>query len=233
MTDKQPASRVRVIPIEWVESKKTLTQESLPYNDPPFSPGEMILANSVFSALLSGLSGLSQEIQLHFEAFSKGEISGTEYAARIAKAGSERAAFGGAKAVAAFSMQEVVKAMSDKWGRELFKRFARSNVMTMLAFGAVDQSIDTYKYAQGDLSLRNYKVNSAANAGSASGAVAGGAAGALLGSVVPGLGTFLGATIGGYFGSYGGSLAARSFAESWFPEEETAADPSEETPPAE
>jgi len=189
MSQNHKAPNIRLIPIDWIDT----VANHAPFNDPPpFTPGEFVLANSIFSALMSGMNGLAHEIKEHFEAFAQGKMSGTEYAAKIAEAGSQKAAFGGAKAVVAFSAQEIVKALVDKWGQEFFKRFARSNVMTMLAFGAVDQGVDTYKYQTGQLELRDYKVNSAQNAGSASGAVTGGAAGALLGSVVPGIGTFWG-----------------------------------------
>lgn len=219
--------KVRVVPIDWIdvaEGKVNLM------DDPPFTPGQMVIANSIVSALLAGMNGLAAEIQEHFEAFARGEISGTEYAAKVAQAGSQKAALGGGKAAAAFTLQELVKVLSDKMGKAAFRRFARSNVMTLIAFGVVDQGIDTYKYYQGELKVRDYQINSVANVGSACGAASGGAIGAMLGSFVPGIGTLLGATFGSYFGSYGGTMAGRSLGEQWFENPEAKED---DTPPEE
>lgn len=215
MSKSHKLPHTQIVPIDWSEKSSF----NFTLDEPPFPPSQMVLANALFSALISGLGGIVNEVQMHYDAFSRGEISGTEYAAKVAEASSKRATFSGGKAVAAFSLQEVIKAMGDKWGKEFFKQFARSNVMTMMAFGAIDQTIDTYKFKTGALDLRNYKVNSVENAGSVTGALVGGAAGALAGTFLP-IGMFWGATLGSYLGSSGGAMTGRTLGENYFPKEE-------------
>ncbi|MEL6191641.1 MAG: glycine zipper domain-containing protein [Bacteroidota bacterium] len=180
-----------------------------------------IAVQAFTNAIISGISDMAKEGNLKLDEWEDGKINGSEYVVKVVGKGLKSASFSGSKTVAALSIKEVAKFVTNRLGKETLKRFARSNTMTAVAFGMVDQGVDTFKYVKGDIGSKQYKVSTLQNLGSAGGAVGGAATGAALGSAVPGLGTVLGAAIGTMLGSYGGSIMGKSLGEDFFEEEGT------------
>ncbi|MEM6767761.1 MAG: glycine zipper domain-containing protein [Bacteroidota bacterium] len=178
-----------------------------------------VAIQAVTNAIISGISDMAKEGNLKLDEWEDGKINGSEYVAKVVGKGVKTATYSGSKTAAALSIKEVAKFVTNKLGKETLKRFARSNTMTAVAFGMVDQGVDTFKYMRGDIGAKQYKVSTLQNVGSAGGAVGGAATGAALGSAVPGLGTVLGAAIGTMLGSYGGSIMGKSLGEDFFQEE--------------
>lgn len=222
--DSAKTPKVLFVPIEW--SDGTMTNNP---GQPEIPPALGVGLNAAISALLAGIQGMVNTARDNFDSVYQGDMAKVEYVGQVVKAGTEKATVGGTKAAAAFSLQEGMKLVTNKLGSEFLKKAVRSNAMTMIAFGIVDQTTDTYKYFNNQIDLRQYKIQSAANAGSAGGSIAGGAMGAVIGSAVPGLGTIMGGFIGSILGSSGAANAAKTFAEDYFPKEggETEQDSSE------
>lgn len=197
-------------------------------NDPPVELPEIPLALDISlqactSAFISGMDSMMKEGAKSFDDFRSGKIDEKQYTYRVVSKGTQGAFKSGAKTVTALSLKEGVKVVSKRFGGEMLKRFARSNAMTAIAYGIVDQGADTIGFYGGTLSEKDYKINTVENVGRTGGAISGAAAGAMLGSVVPGLGTGAGALIGGMMGmlgSMGGAVMGKSLGESWFEEEE-------------
>jgi phage tail tape-measure protein len=200
--------RVFEIPVEWAESRPATLRVSGGIPDIAF--------RAVPTAILSGMEGGAREAMDSYESYQQGKIDGDEYASRIFRSGAGSTLAGGAKAFAAFGLQEGMKLISDKWGRAVLKRFSRSHAATFVAFGIVDQGLSTYKWYNGEISDSEMKIQSAENAGGAGGAVGGAVIGAAAGSFVPGLGTAFGAIFGSYIGGYFGAKGAKNLGENWF-----------------
>ena len=89
------------------------------------------------------------------------------------------------------------------------KSVLRGNVVAATAGLVVEQAVDTFRWATGDIDGNEYGKRSVENAGGAAGGFGGAALGAALGSAIfPGVGTVVGGFLGGLFGGWGGSAAA-------------------------
>lgn len=85
----------------------------------------------------------------------------------------------------------------------------RANVIATVGVGLVEQSVNTYRLARGEIDAGEYGCRSAETAGSTVGGIGGGYVGALVGSAIcPGVGTEIGVLIGGLLGSFGGEKGA-------------------------
>ena len=177
---------------------------------------------AVVSAVVSGINGMVKEGQECMNKLNEGEMDNKEMVVRIVRTGGKNAATAGAKAAMAVSIKEGVRAISRRVGwRQLWRVSIKyNNAFTAIAFGMVDQGFSTYKWVNGKLSDREFKIDTLQNMGAASGSIGGAATGAAIGSIVPGVGTTMGAVMGAYLGSQGGSSGGKKLGEDWFPEEE-------------
>lgn len=151
----------------------------------------------------------------------KGDLAGS--AGRVAKT----AAYAGArsvgikaveqqleKRVAGAIFKETAKVGLKEAGKQGVKQAARSalrgNAVTNTAFLVVDQAVDTYRLARGEIKSGEYGCRTCENVASAGGGVGGAMAGAALGTAIfPGVGTVVGGIVGGMAGSFGGLFAAK------------------------
>jgi len=138
--------------------------------------------------------------------YKRGDMSGSEALKSVVVESAKGAGKAAAKRGAALAVKEGIKTGSKALGKNALK----GNVATAVAFGVVEQGIDTFKYFTGDIDGEEYKKRSAGNVGSTGGAIAGASAGAAIGSVVPVVGTVIGAGIGGFIGSIGGGKLLKS-----------------------
>lgn len=199
----------------------------------PLPPAMDIAISAGSNALLGGINGMIKEVTISYPEYKSGKIDQKQFTYRVMTKGGQTAAKSGGKTVVALSLKEGVKAMAQKIGSEGFKRFAKSGSMTMIAFGIVDQSADTYKFYKGEITETQYKINTSENIGGTGGAIGGAAVGAMLGSVIPGLGTSVGFILGGVMGMLGQSSGAsfgKSLGESIFLEGGTEDDTPSEPP---
>jgi len=164
------------------------------------------------SAIMAGINGMVKEGQENMERLHKGEIDNKELTVRVIRTGAKTAATGGAKAALALSVKEGIRAISKRMGwRGLWRISIRhSHAFTAVAFGLVDQSWSTVRWVRGDMSDKDFGIDTFQNVGSTSGAIGGAATGAALGSVIPGVGTTVGALLGAYLGSQGGGHGGRT-----------------------
>ncbi|MDP5171475.1 MAG: hypothetical protein NWR72_14615 [Bacteroidia bacterium] len=202
---------LRNIPIIW--------EGEAPPEVPDFPPALEIGAQAVSSAILGGINGMVREGMDQFEAYQTGKLDHKQYTYRIVRKGSEAAMKQGSKAVAALTMRQGLIFAAKKMGAKRLLVFAKGSAMISVAYGVVDQGVDTYKYFQGELKEVEFKVQTSQNVGSTGGAIGGAAMGALLGSAVPGLGTVMGAFLG-MLGSASGASLGKAIGEKWFIEEE-------------
>lgn len=85
----------------------------------------------------------------------------------------------------------------------------RANVVATVGIGLVEQSVNTYRLARGEIDAGEYGCRSAETAGGTAGGIGGGYLGALIGSAIcPGVGTVVGVLVGGLLGSFGGERGA-------------------------
>ncbi|MEM6802342.1 MAG: hypothetical protein AAF696_13115, partial [Bacteroidota bacterium] len=146
-----------------------------------------------------------------------------QFTYRVFVKGTQAAVRNGSKTIVALGVKEGAKAVAQKIGKESLKRFAKSNSMTAICFGLVDQGTDAYKFSQGYMSKSEFQIKTSENVGSTGGAIGGAAVGAMLGSVVPGLGTGAGAAIGfmaGMLGASGGASLGKSVGTYLFNEDQ-------------
>ncbi len=164
------------------------------------------------SAVMAGINGMVKEGQSNMEKLQNGEINGKELTVKVIRTGAKDAATGGAKAALALSVKEGIRAISKRMGwRGLWKlSIKHSHAFTAIAFGMVDQGWSTARWVNGNLSDKDFGVDTFQNVGATSGAIGGAATGAALGSVIPGVGTTIGAVLGAYLGSHGGSQGGRA-----------------------
>ncbi|MFI5297234.1 MAG: hypothetical protein ACHREM_03985 [Polyangiales bacterium] len=95
--------------------------------------------------------------------------------------------------------------------RQTAKSAMRGNALTAVAALIVEQGLDTYRLAAGDIDGDEYGRRSVENVGSSGGGLGGAAAGAALGTAIcPGVGTIVGGFIGGLLGGLLGNGAART-----------------------
>ena len=172
-------------------------------------------------AIIYGLDGMYKAGVEHSPSYKKGDIGTSELVVKVVWTGGNRAAIGGAKTALALGLKEGIREVSKRMGwRTLWKASIKhSSVFTAVAYGVVDQSWSTLKYASGSLSNKDFKIESWQNLGSTGGAIGGAATGAAIGSIIPGIGTTVGAVMGGLLGSHGGSVSGRAMAEKYYEDE--------------
>lgn len=167
--------------------------------------------SAIFSGILSGgyeaVSGISD--------YKNGSITGTEYAGRVAKTTIAVAATSGAKTAVALGMKEGGKVVAKRISSEAAKKLAGSNVATAVAFGLVDQVVETARFINGSIDGKEYGSRTVQNVTGTGGALGGAALGASIGSVVPILGTAVGGVIGAIAGGLGGSSIGK-WVSGWF-----------------
>lgn len=174
-----------------------------------------IAGQSGNSAILSAILTGGLEAVSCISDMRKGHINGAEFAGRVIKTTSVSAISGGAKTGAALAMKEGGKAVAKKIGGETAKRIAGSNAATVVAFGIVEQALDTAKLFSGKIDGKEYGSRTVQNVSGTGGAIGGAAFGASIGSVVPGIGTAIGGLVGGIVGGIGGGSIGK-WISSWF-----------------
>ncbi len=209
---------VRYIPIQW-EGEHGVAW--LPQD---------VLMNAAISAAISGMESMAKEGQAHFQSLKSGDMKGPEFAGKILQKGAQKAAGSGSRVLAAYAVKQGMERVGKRLTGKLLLRgmnpFLRSNAMWSVAFGLVDQGVNTYQLATGGLNQRDYQVKSTQTAGATGGAVGGGIVGAMIGNVLlPGAGGLLGMLFGSMLGEKTGSAGGQLMGEKLFPKKET----SEET----
>lgn len=164
---------------------------------------------SMNSTIISGLAGTLEESIYGYKDFKNGNIDASTYGKNIAKATAKSAAVGGGKTASALLMKESGKQVAKKIGKEGLKKFAGSNAATGIAFGLVEQGLNTVNLVRGKISGSEYGQQTVQNIGSTGGAIGGAIAGAAIGSAVPIIGTAIGGFIGGIIGSFGGGFVGK------------------------
>ncbi|MDW3648760.1 MAG: hypothetical protein R8P61_16955 [Bacteroidia bacterium] len=190
----------------------------------PFPPAMELAFSAATNAILGGMQAMMQEGVESYSDYSSGKIDQNQYTYRVFVKGTQSAIRNGSKTVVALGVKEGAKVVAKKVGKESLKRFAKSNAMTAICFGLVDQGTDAYKFSQGQMSGTEFKIRTSENIGSTSGAIGGAAIGAMLGSIVPGLGTGAGAALGymaGALGASGGANLGKSVGEYFFLEDQS------------
>jgi hypothetical protein len=114
------------------------------------------------------------------------------------------AASSGAKTATALAIRHGLHVAAEKVAVEGLKGVLKSNAVTTVVFGVVEQGFDTIRLTTGGISPKEYRERTCANVGSTGGAVAGAAVGTAL---LPGVGTVIGGIIGGLAGQLGGGSA--------------------------
>lgn len=131
----------------------------------------------------------------------RGEIGAIECGARVVGAGVVSGVEAGARNAAALGLKEAAKEGAKRLGSESLRRAAGSNAGTAVAFGAVEQVMDTARVLTGDIDAGEYAQRTAGNVAGTAGAVGGAEAGIMLGTALcPGVGTVVGGVIGGMLG---------------------------------
>lgn len=180
----------------------------------PILKNARAIAQQAKAAGVAGvISGATSEAWELRDELLKGEIPAREFAARVTRASAETGALNTVKTGAALTLKEGAIALAKRSGSEGLKRFAGSNVGTVVAFGVVEQGYHTVQLARGKLDRREYAVQSSQNVGSTGGAIGGALSGAAVGSAVPVIGTVIGGIVGGIAGAYGGGHLGKSIAE--------------------
>ena len=180
-------------------------------NEPPTE--EIPLGASIaISGVIDGITGMIREGVYGFEDFRSGKITESELIDRVY----DKGVFSGSRTAGALSLREAFKLAGKKLGNETLKRITRSHAMTSVAFGLVDQGIDTYKYKTGSIDDRQYKVSTVKNVGTTSGSIGGIAVGSMIGSAVPVVGTLVGGMLGGMIGGMYGGQGGQNLGEAIF-----------------
>jgi hypothetical protein len=166
------------------------------------------------SATLAGGAGIvfgagAAALQ-NFTSLTDGEITTTQYVGRVAEAGARSGVEATLKTGAALGLKEVAKATAKAVGSQPLRQLAGSNPGTAVAFGVVEQTLDTVQFCRGKIDGAEFGQRSLGNVGGTGGAIAGAAAGAALGSAVPVVGTVIGGVIGGLFGAISGGWLGRA-----------------------
>ena len=166
------------------------------------------IANGIsYNSIIGFCIGVYEEIvKLHIQPsdVEQYEIESTFF--QVTTIASEKAIKDGMKAAAVFGMQEALVF----WGEKGAVKIIRSKGMTAILFGLVDQSISHYKYSNGEINIRKYRILTSQNVGITTFGLYGGILGASLLSFIPGIGTLIGGVIGGYIGSEFGSELCES-----------------------
>ncbi len=208
--------KIYFVPIEWEGQDAPDTPEIPILIEIPISAAS--------AALITGVQAMLQEGSRSMGEWQSGKIDEKQFTYRVVHKASQGALKGGGRTLGALGLSEGIrKAVAHKWGEHIARRLTRYNLLGSVCFGIVDQTGDTFKWVNGKLTLRDYKVKSVENVGGTGGAIGGAALGSMLGSIVPGLGTGTGALIGGMLsmmGAMGGASLGKSIGEEWFPQEE-------------
>jgi hypothetical protein len=106
-------------------------------------------------------------------------------------------------------LTQVARQAGQRTAAQVFRSAVRSNAIGQAAVLVVEQSVDTYRLASGQIDGPEYGKRSAENVGGAAGGLAGAAAGAVIGSAFPVVGTAIGGVIGGILGSIGATSVLR------------------------
>ncbi len=188
------------------------------YRAPSIPIGQMpnITHHAGVAGAASAVTNAAKEAYEHLDAVRSGEMDKVEYAAKVAGKGAKTGASNAGKTVAALGLNEVGKEVARRVGGEGLKRIASSNVATAVAFGVVEQTVNTVQYARGNIDDKEYGTRSVQNVGATGGALAGASAGAVVGSVVPVVGTVIGAFLGGVAGAVAGSIGGRKIGSRLF-----------------
>lgn len=180
-------------------------------NEPP-TPEVPLGLSIAITGVMDGITGMIREGVTSFDDYRAGKITDSEMIDRVY----DKGVFNGSRTCAALSVREGAKFAGSRMGSELLKKLTRSNAMTSVAFGLVDQSIDTYKYKTGGIDERQYKVSTVKNVGTTSGAIGGLAVGTMIGSAIPLVGTMIGGMIGGMLGGMYGAQGGQNLGEVMF-----------------
>jgi len=175
-----------------------------------------IARTSAVAGAAGAVVGATGEAYKSYERFKGGELTGAEYFGRVSVSAAQNAVGVGGRTAAAAVVQEGAKAVVKRVGGETIKRLVGSNVGTAVAFGVVEQGIDTVHLVRGTIDKHEYGARSAQTVVSTGGALGGAMAGAAVGSVVPVFGTAIGAVVGGVLGGIGGSIGGRRLGEHLF-----------------
>ncbi len=180
-------------------------------NEPPSQEVPMGLSIAL-TGVIDGITGMIREAVTCFDEYREGKITESDAIDRVYHKG----LFSGSRTCAALSVREGAKMAGAKLGGEVLKKVTRSNAMTYIAYGLVDQSIDTYRLQSGDIDDRQYKVSTVKNVGTTSGAIGGIALGTMIGSAVPVVGTMIGGMVGGMLGGMYGAQGGQNLGEVMF-----------------
>lgn len=162
------------------------------------------------AAVVGGVLGGVAEACHSYDELKEGRIGGLEYTGRVVTGAAKSGGGAAAKTAAALALKEGGKEIAKRAGVESMKRVAGSNVATAVAFGVVEQVVDTGRFVTGDIDGSEYGKRSLQNAGGTGGALGGAAGGAAIGTAIcPGVGTAIGALIGGISGGISGGCAGR------------------------
>ena len=162
------------------------------------------------AALLGGVFGGVGEAASSLSEVRRGDITGGEYAGRIASATAVSGATAGAKTASALILKEGAKQVAMRTANETARRLVGGTPATAVAFGVVEQGIHIARYTKGDISGAEFGARTMGTVGSTGGTIAGIAAGAALGSAVPVVGTIIGGVVGGILGSVLGGTAGKA-----------------------
>lgn len=175
----------------------------------------------VIAGVAGVMAGATAEAVRSWESVSKGTLPPSELARRMAQTGARTGVGMGARAAGALGLHELAKSAAARWGSVGLRRVVGSNAAAGVAFAAVEQTVDTVRYARGQIDRAEYGARSVQTAGATSGALGGIALGAAVGSVVPVVGTTVGGVLGGVVGGAAGSLGGRRLGDAIFALEPT------------
>ncbi len=167
---------------------------------------QAVNAAAVSVAIEAGVAAVQ-----NFNDLKEGYISGQEFTLKVAKTAAKSSVKAGGKTASALLIKEGGKMVAKSIGKEGLKKAAGSNAATGVAFGLVEQGLDTIKLASGEIDSSTYAKKTIENVGSTGGAIGGAMYGAALGSVIPIVGTAIGAAVGGLIGGIGGGGIANGF----------------------
>lgn len=169
------------------------------------------------AALLGAAVGAVNEAVAARRALIDGEIGKVHYVGRVLNRASVAGSNTAAKAVAAYAIRETVKATAKRAGATTLSRLASSGPATAIAFGGVNQIMETTALARRKINRDEYGIRSIQNVGATGGGLGGAALGAAIGSLIPGPGTAIGAIVGGVVGGMAGARGGRRAGEHFFP----------------
>lgn len=161
-------------------------------------------------AVVGGVLGGAAEAWGSYDDLLDGRIDGLQYTGRVAGSAAKGAGGAAAKTASALALKEGGKALAKQAGSQTLKRLAGSNIATAVAFGVVEQAVDTGRLVTGNIDGAEYGKRSLQNVGGTGGALGGAVGGAALGTAIcPGVGTAIGGLIGGIACGVGGGMAGR------------------------